>query len=114
MNVSVARLYRFGAYHLVPSLPEPWCSTHYHDYTVEVVAQSSTKDLVDTDWLDAAWRTIGPDGLPGQARNLNDHFADTTVEALAENWLIEFQAAVPEVVQVTVWEDDTRWGRASA
>jgi 6-pyruvoyl-tetrahydropterin synthase len=111
--IFVARRYRFHAYHSVPSLPPPWCDTHSHNYTVEVVAadESDTEVVVDTDQLDACWAKIGP-GYPNRTRDLNDTHDSTTVEALARAWLDGFASTIPQVVEVTVWEDDDRWGRA--
>jgi 6-pyruvoyl-tetrahydropterin synthase len=113
MTTEVARRYRFRGKHHLPGFPEPWCEVHEHDYTVEVVAVSPVGDVhVDTDRIDQAWRFIksdtdGPYDL--------DAFGpeNTTVEALAQRWLRMFRYEIPSTVQVSVWEDDDRWGRAT-
>lgn len=109
--IAVARRYTFAARHRVEGLAPPWNETHDHDYTVEVVAEAQAPAdgsmVVDTDQLDAVWQTLGAD-LDGT--DLNDATpTDTTVEALAAWMLDHFPAPVNEV---TVWEDNQRWGRA--
>jgi 6-pyruvoyl-tetrahydropterin synthase len=107
---AVARRYTFSAHHHVEGLAEPWCSDHWHDYTVEIVAeQQALADgsmVIDTDELDRVWKTE----FAFEGRDLNDMTpTSTTVEALAAWILYHF----PDVVrEVTVWEDDDRWGRA--
>jgi hypothetical protein len=62
--------------------------------------------VIDTDELDRVWKTE----FAFEGRDLNDMTpTSTTVEALAAWILYHF----PDVVrEVTVWEDDDRWGRA--
>lgn len=109
--IAVARRYFFNAEHRVDGLAEPWCSRHEHSYTVEVVAEEQFPAVgtmvVDTDVLDrVAHDVIAP--LDGTY--LNDSTpTSTTVEELAAWMLSRFDAPVREV---TVWEDDNRWGRA--
>lgn len=104
----VARRYRFRGRHHVPSLPEPWCEPHEHDYTVEVVARGDAPVVIDTDLIDEAWQAVRPAFVLTAAYAPNE----TTVEALAERWLRDLHAAVPAVFRVVVWEDDDRWGAA--
>lgn len=78
---------------------------HGHHYTVEVVGTFNHEDA------DELW--IG-DMLPEyDGENLNDVFALTTVEEFAARLLSRFAANIEGVRQVTVWEDDDRWGRAT-
>lgn len=112
--IAVARRYTFTAAHRVEGLPEPWCSTHEHRYTVEVVCErelgKGESIVIDTDVLDAVGYALAND-LDGQ--DLNDATpTDTTVEGLAAWLLGRFSEAAAHVREVTVWEDDTRWGRA--
>lgn len=109
--IAVARVYRFSAKHHVDGLAEPWCRPHGHGYRVEVVAESAGGTLVvDTDTLDRVWAPLG-ERMEGSDLNETTPTV-TTVEALA-GWLLSvFQAEVPLVRQVTVWEDEDRWGRA--
>ena len=108
--IRVARLYRFYGRHHVPQLPAPWCYTHGHQYTVEVVATSNP--LLDTDLLDQAWKDViasaGEDGGVVELDILGPE--NTTVEALAVRWYEALRERVPEVRRVKVWEDDSRWG----
>jgi 6-pyruvoyl-tetrahydropterin synthase len=111
--IAVARRYTFTAHHHVEGLAEPWCRDHWHDYTVEVVAELQAPPgrsvvVTDTDELDRIWADHLRSMFEG--RNLNDSTpTSTTVEALAV-WILSF---FPDVVrEVTVWEDTTRWGRA--
>lgn len=109
-TIHVARRYSFAAEHHIPGLGAPWNKPHWHDYTVEVVANSDTQLLLDTDRLDEGWNQVRPLG-----ENLNELYEDTTVEALAVRWFDALRELVgTSVVQVTVWEDDLRWGRVSA
>lgn len=108
--IAVARRYHFTAHHRVEALAEPWCSDHWHDYTVEVVAEAQAPPdgsvVIDTDDLDNIWQ----DRLAWRFRgDLNESTpTTTTVEALAA-WVLGY---FPDVVrEVTVWEDSTRWGR---
>lgn len=96
---TVGRLYRFRAVHSLPDYPEPWCYPHQHDYTVEVVAKGDT----DTLGLDREWASIA---VPA---DLDVRFRPSTVENIASRLLGEFGS---EVLSVTVWEDQQRWGRA--
>lgn len=108
--IAVARRYRFTAHHRVEALAAPWNRDHWHDYTVEVVAEAGDLNggiVVDTDRLDEVWKAHHRD-FHDQDLNATTE-TDTTVEALAALILGYF----PDVVrEVTVWEDDTRWGRA--
>jgi 6-pyruvoyl-tetrahydropterin synthase len=107
MNSAVARLYKFEATHHVEGLADPWRSPHGHGYTVEVVAEGEGPLVVDTDVLDAAWAPLA-ERLEGA--DLNEAVGGpTTVEDLAMRLLKEFPWPAR---QVTVWEDDDRWGRA--
>jgi 6-pyruvoyl-tetrahydropterin synthase len=111
--IAVARRYQFNARHRVEGLPEPWCDTHAHRYTVEVVCESHLAPeesiVIDTDVLDAVGYGLAID-LDGQ--DLNDATpTDTTVESLAI-WMLGLFGEVADVREVTVWEDYTRWGRA--
>jgi hypothetical protein len=58
---AVARRYTFRAHHHVEGLAEPWCRDHWHDYTVEVVAELQAPPdgsmVIDTDELDRIWKT---------------------------------------------------------
>lgn len=96
----VGRLYRFRATHSLPDFPEPWCFPHEHDYTVEVVAVGGTP----TDTLDEWWSTY-----PTRWPVLDERFKPSTVENIAE-WLLS--EAPRTVLEVVVWEDRQRWGRA--
>lgn len=110
MRVTVARRYRFEAEHHLPDFDAPWNEPHTHLYTVEVVADSGIGvTLVDTDHVDRAWKAIEP--VAGS--DLNERYAQTTVEVLAALWLVELRAAVWQVREVSVWEDESRCGRAS-
>lgn len=112
---AVARRYRFHATHHVEGLAEPWSSPHGHGYTVEVVAEldGQTTDLVvDTDALDEVWALLEREyGLEGSDLNESTP-TTTTVEDLARWFLAAFGAVSERVRQVTVWEDEDRWGRA--
>lgn len=108
MSAAVARRYRFSAKHHVSGLGERWAEPHGHDYTVEVVAEGLIAPVVvDTDLMDDAWEPIG---LRIDGTDLNESVGGpTTVEDLAATFL----RAMPGFVrEVTVWEDDDRWGRA--
>jgi 6-pyruvoyl-tetrahydropterin synthase len=113
-RLGVARRYTFCAEHHVPGLAEPWSRPHAHGYTVEVEATGEPKGeammIVDTDAIDAAWAELAP----ADGSDLNAGYDHTTVEWLASYWLAELRGRVPEVSRVTVWEDETRWGRAVA
>jgi 6-pyruvoyl-tetrahydropterin synthase len=114
VTVSVARRYFFTAEHWVPWLPEPWNQPHVHSYTVEVVASGDLDSgglVVDTDLIDDLWRVALQ---PDENHTLNAQYSDTTVEGLSRMWLAEFRDRLQQVVSVTVWEDDNRWGRAEA
>jgi 6-pyruvoyl-tetrahydropterin synthase len=108
---AVARRYPFRAHHHIEGVAEPWCHDHWHDYIVEVVAEAQAPPdgsmVIDTDELDRIWY----DRLESRFRgDLNQSTpTTTTVEALAAWILYHF----PDIVrEVTVWEDDDRWGRA--
>ena len=128
MKVAVARRYEFNAVHRVEELGPPWNETHEHHYTVEVVAEVDRPEhlrlvqsavVVDTDRFDAVWdelaRSIGLDsdtrlveGIP----DLNEVTpTTTTVEALAV-WMMDYFKDLG-ATQITVWEDDSRWGRCT-
>lgn len=116
--ISVARRYFFEAEHQVFELQSPWNERHGHKYTVEVVAEADldSDDLadglvvIDTDDLDKVWGDL-EEFLGGTY--LNDSTpTSTTVEALAA-WVLDvFDILGDAVREVTVWEDQTRWGRA--
>jgi hypothetical protein len=118
MTVTVARRYQFTATHSLPMLGPPWNEPHSHRYTVEVVAESTRctdlgEDVLpgffDTDILDAAWNAIAP----RHGADLDvDWPGDSTVESLASDFLAALGAFDLPVIEVTVWEDDNRWGRA--
>jgi 6-pyruvoyl-tetrahydropterin synthase len=120
--VEVARRYQFNGEHHVPGLPLPWCDRHTHRYTVEVVARGSdTSVVVDTDLMDHAWDSIfaslpspGHVDVPARLIDLDIAYGPqwTTVESLSQRWLREFYDVVPEVVEVSVWEDMKRRGTA--
>jgi 6-pyruvoyl-tetrahydropterin synthase len=103
--VRIGRRYRFVAEHHVSGLPEPWCSPHPHDYTVEVVFEGSPPLGVNHEALDAKWETLRQ---IVEGADLNDVYGATTVEALAAEWRWFFDAD-----EVTVWEDDNRWATAT-
>lgn len=109
--IAVARRYRFRAHHHIEGLAERWSEDHWHDYTVEVVAETEELPdgfmVVDTDALDHIWEAHR---VSYHGRDLNRTTdTNTTVEALAALILGYF----PDVVrEVTIWEDATRWGRA--
>lgn len=109
MTTHVARRYSFTAWHHLDGFAEPWCNHHMHVYTVEVVALSSADERLDTDDLDDAWQSLAP----RENEDLNVHHHDTTVEELAAEWLSDLRGMVPQIVEVTVWEDRERWGRAT-
>jgi 6-pyruvoyl-tetrahydropterin synthase len=110
---AVARRYFFDATHHVPAANPPWSEPHDHRYTVEVVAEGHMNldaMVVDTDDIDAVWKDIH--GLVNNA-DLNealDKLEETTVEEISYWMLEEFKSV--GVVEVTVWEDEDRWGRA--
>lgn len=109
--IAVARRYTFAAHHHIEGLAEPWCHDHWHEYTIEVVAETEELPdgsmVIDTDELDAIWKQHKP---LFRDRDLNDSTpTNTTVEALAAWVLGHFP---DEVREVTVWEDTQRWGRA--
>jgi 6-pyruvoyl-tetrahydropterin synthase len=108
--IEVARRYFFHATHYIEGAPHPWCEPHEHDYTVEVVAAGEPDSLgfvIDTDELDAKWRQLEP---RFNHRDLTDTLPFlTSVENIASFLLSEF----PDARRVTVWEDDSRWGRAT-
>lgn len=99
---AAGRLYRFQAVHSLPDFPPPWSRTHGHHYTVEVAGDFNHEAA------DALWDEMKSLYEYG---DLNDVLVPTTVEALAHHFLGEF-ATVEGIRQVTVWEDDNRWGRA--
>ena len=114
-DIRVARRYTFQAQHHIPGLGAPWNKPHWHDYTVEVVAASDTQLLLDTDRLDEAWDQVRPIFESFTDSNLNELYADTTVEALAVRWFDALRELVGDSVrEVTVWEDTVRWGRVTA
>jgi hypothetical protein len=106
--VSVARRYKFEATHSLPGFEPRWAEPHRHLYTVEVVADSTVEGELHTDRIDEAWTAVAHREDP----DLNKTHAITTVEGLAADWLLELRASVPQISAVTVWEDDSRWGRA--
>lgn len=114
--IAVARRYTFWAHHHVEGAPEPWCNDHGHTYTVEVVAEGDSTDrngmVIDTDLLDRVWSGIVND-IEGTDLNATTA-GSTTVEDLAQEWLSVYRAAADTVVEVKVFEDDERWGRARA
>lgn len=112
--IAVARCYTFTAHHHVEGLAKPWSDDHWHDYTVEVVAETGELPVpdgsivIDTDELDRVWEGYLRGTFEG--RDLNESTpTNTTVEALAA-WILGY---FPDIVrEVTVREDTTRWGRA--
>lgn len=113
---AVARRYTFSATHHLDGLPPPYCDPHSHLYTVEVVAEGELDDdgmVIDTAALDARWDEYR---RHFEGQDLNVTLRDdgpTTVEQISDNLLHVFRRDVSEmVVEVTVWEDSDRWGRA--
>lgn len=106
-RVKVARLYRFRASHSLPGVAG-YDQPHEHDYTVEVVAEGSLdKDgmVIDTQLMDDL---MEPLCHSLEDSDLNDFASPSTVENLAD----AFAAHAPDADQITVWEDDDRWGQA--
>lgn len=110
---SVGRRYHFDAEHSVQGLGPRWADPHWHRYTVEVVATDELEGrsaVLSTDELDARYEQH----LDLDGQNLNAMIGgSTTVEALAAYWLEWFREVSPLVREVTVWEDDARWGRVT-
>jgi 6-pyruvoyl-tetrahydropterin synthase len=110
--IEVARRYFFVATHSLPGV-EGYDEEHGHRYTIEVVARGSSLDgegmVIDTAALD---RIFEPMVKGWSGSNLNDYFAPSTVEVIADELLGEVDH-LPNAYAVTVWEDDERWGRAS-
>jgi 6-pyruvoyl-tetrahydropterin synthase len=109
VKVSVARRYVFEAHHHLEDAPSPWCYDHPHHYTVEIVYTGDTEDgmTIDTDVVDVRWRRIAP---KFHGRDLNESLpVVTTVENIAA-WLLN--VCFGGASSVTVWEDQSRWGRA--
>lgn len=104
MKIESARRYHFRAVHSLPGFPEPWCHKHPHAYTVELVG-TFNHEQADEAWADVApyYAEADLDDLVGSS---------TTVEELAEFFFTPFRD-VPGITQITVWEDDDRWGRAT-
>lgn len=101
----------------MPHLAPPWNQPHDHHYTVEVVAARrylTTGLVVDTDVLDQIWTDLGL-ARDGHIVNLNDLFGEfgTSVEWLSTELFQKFKTKVKEIVEVTVWEDNNRWGSAA-
>lgn len=117
MTVAVARRFHFRAAHRLDKVGPPWNRLHEHLYVVEVVCEGPRGEdglIVDTERLDEAWDDF-EDPIEREGFNLNRATGtDTSVESLAVYWLDLFREAVPQVTEVTVWEDDCRWGRARA
>lgn len=119
--ISVARRYSFVATHEldVPGIDDPaWTERHGHRYTVEVVAEVGAAPgegvavVVDTDLLDDAADYV-LEGLDGS--NLNESVGGpTSVEDLAQRFLLRLRErpGTERLVEVSVWEDDDRRGRA--
>lgn len=99
MKTTVARVYRFHGEHSLPGFSEPWCFPHRHDYIVEVVVGGGTP----TELLDEKWEQVGV----SEVVDVNAIWSPSTVEKISEDLLEHFGA-----LQVTVWEDGQRWGRA--
>jgi 6-pyruvoyl-tetrahydropterin synthase len=118
VRTRVARRYTWTASHRIPGHPVHG-RRHVHDYTLEVVGEGDPvqagRFIIDTD----AWDEY----LEGLIQNLEDcgdmnaavgeH--NTSVEALARYFLgvMDWDEEPSRVVEVTVWEDDRRWGRCS-
>lgn len=110
--MKVARLYRFRARHSLPGVAG-YELQHYHDYTVEVmvagIRDAATGMVVDTQQIDDV---MEPWVKAVEGTDLNDFITPSTVENLA-GYLTETMGLTVRPV-VRVWEDDDRWGEASA
>ena len=85
----------------------------WHEYRilVECVGEPVGDDMqiVDFAILDAAWDSIAPPNWT----DFNDTCEQTSVEWFANHFLDGLRAVVPEVTQVTVWEDELHSARAT-
>lgn len=116
MIQQVVRRYTFSAQHRLDSVGPPNNVLHAHRYSVEVLAERDVHPaelVVDTEQLDEVWASIGLADDSWPLHNLNDLYTDTSVEGLSRAWLARFSTKVVEVVEVTVWEDHQRAGRAT-